>query len=151
MTQPTGVPAIPDFRTTASCEGLARFLRAAIDRSGAKPMRIRLLTSKNEPVVLSWDSPATVVDVTDDAPSDVAKSYGKLDLRTGTFRPNDTPQFGDVLSLLRAVSEQPQAVARAYGRATGQCCFCHRRLTDPRSVRAGYGPTCADRYGLPWG
>jgi len=24
-------------------------------------------------------------------------------------------------------------------------------LTDPRSVAVGYGPDCADNYGLPWG
>jgi len=24
-------------------------------------------------------------------------------------------------------------------------------LTDPRSVSMGYGPVCAENYGLPWG
>ena len=39
----------------------------------------------------------------------------------------------------------------AIGRRTGSCCFCARELTDGRSVRVGYGPVCADHYGLPWG
>lgn len=39
----------------------------------------------------------------------------------------------------------------AWGRSTSKCCFCSRPLTDPRSESAGYGETCASRYGLPWG
>lgn len=31
------------------------------------------------------------------------------------------------------------------------CCFCHHPLNDTRSENAGYGPDCADKYGLPWG
>ena len=38
-----------------------------------------------------------------------------------------------------------------WGRTSAHCCFCSRPLTDPRSESAGYGETCASRYGLPWG
>ena len=38
-----------------------------------------------------------------------------------------------------------------WGRSVHKCCFCNTTLTDPRSEMAGYGPTCAGRYGLPWG
>lgn len=48
-------------------------------------------------------------------------------------------------------NKNPQQVAAAYGQSTGNCCFCARELTDPRSVEVGYGPICADRFGLPWG
>jgi hypothetical protein len=41
--------------------------------------------------------------------------------------------------------------AAAFGHETGVCCFCSRGLTDERSVTVGYGPICAERYGLPWG
>lgn len=40
---------------------------------------------------------------------------------------------------------------RVYGRNTGNCCFCARELTTGESVAMGYGPICADKYGLPWG
>jgi len=40
---------------------------------------------------------------------------------------------------------------KIYGIKTGNCCFCSKELTDHRSVEAGYGPICAERYGLPWG
>ena len=41
--------------------------------------------------------------------------------------------------------------ASAYGKAHGFCMFCSLELTDQRSVDAGYGPTCANKYDLPWG
>lgn len=45
----------------------------------------------------------------------------------------------------------PAGAASAYGKITGSCCFCALDLTDARSIAVGYGPTCADNYGLPWG
>lgn len=41
--------------------------------------------------------------------------------------------------------------AAAFGHLTGRCVFCTTALSDERSVSVGYGPTCADRHGLPWG
>jgi hypothetical protein len=38
----------------------------------------------------------------------------------------------------------------AIGRKTGICQFCHRGLTHPESKLRGYGPTCAQKNGLPW-
>ncbi len=47
------------------------------------------------------------------------------------------------------------AMAKAHSVAAGTCMFCARVLDDPRSNPnaggAGYGPTCAIKYGLPWG
>lgn len=40
--------------------------------------------------------------------------------------------------------------AKAHGAQHGNCCFCSRDLTTDESVSNGYGPICADRYGLPW-
>lgn len=33
----------------------------------------------------------------------------------------------------------------------GRCCYCHIKLTQPESVRRGYGPICAKTRGLPYG
>lgn len=41
--------------------------------------------------------------------------------------------------------------AAEFGKITGTCVFCSRRLTDERSVEAGYGPKCAANNGLAWG
>jgi hypothetical protein len=56
-----------------------------------------------------------------------------------------------VYNALVEFSKNPQEVAAKYGKETGVCCFCGRQLTDERSVEVGYGPICADNWGLPWG
>jgi len=56
-----------------------------------------------------------------------------------------------VLEALRQLAEETVAFVSGYGRKTGRCCFCGLQLTDGRSVVVGYGPICADNYGLPWG
>ena len=38
-----------------------------------------------------------------------------------------------------------------YGHKTGRCQICRRKLTDPKSIKHGYGPTCAHNNGLPYG
>ncbi len=56
-----------------------------------------------------------------------------------------------IVAALRAIALDPAKAAQAYGTLTGQCCFCSRDLTDARSIDKGYGPVCADHFGLPWG
>jgi Family of unknown function (DUF6011) len=70
--------------------------------------------------------------------------------RAGQFEPaRDTdPALGDKL---RAFAADPAGVAGAHGRLTHNCCFCNAALTDERSELVGYGPVCADNFGLPWG
>ena len=46
-------------------------------------------------------------------------------------------------------NRDPAGKAKLYGHMTSSCCFCGLELNDPRSVMAGYGPICADNYGLP--
>jgi hypothetical protein len=59
------------------------------------------------------------------------------------------PEFLQVLtSLLVEFGLNPAGVAKAYGKLMGNCCFCGLKLTDPKSVAAGYGPICAEHYGL---
>lgn len=36
------------------------------------------------------------------------------------------------------------------GKEQGFCCFCSRTLTNDGSLEHGYGPICAEKYGLPW-
>jgi len=54
-------------------------------------------------------------------------------------------------ALLASLANDPEQVARVHGHATGACCFCSRDLTDARSVGVGYGPICAENFGLAWG
>jgi hypothetical protein len=55
------------------------------------------------------------------------------------------------INALRFIGDNALAAAVASGHATGNCSFCARDLTDPRSTSVGYGPICAARFGLPWG
>jgi len=75
--------------------------------------------------------------------------YGRIAL-DGTFqRSRDCTD--EIAELLEAFSGDPAGIAAAYGKLTGNCCFCGRRLSDERSTDMGYGPTCASNYELAWG
>jgi hypothetical protein len=39
----------------------------------------------------------------------------------------------------------------AFAQEGSQCFICGRDLDTPESLTAGYGPTCAEKHGLPWG
>lgn len=57
----------------------------------------------------------------------------------------------DAIPFLRAFAVQPEVGAKQSARFTGRCCFCNTRIKDARSTEVGYGPDCAESYGLPWG
>lgn len=78
--------------------------------------------------------------------------YGRIN-RAGGFEPGrDAPE--GLGAGLRRFAADPASVAAEHGRLTGRCCFCNHALgegEDRRSVEVGYGPVCADHFGLPWG
>jgi hypothetical protein len=41
--------------------------------------------------------------------------------------------------------------AAKWGHEHQWCVFCSKNLSDPRSEAVGYGQTCANKRGLPWG
>jgi len=90
-----------------------------------------------------------VINITDGRPYGCNTFYGRIDLQGGLVAGRG--MVDEVQDFLTTFDAQPELVATAYGHRTGSCCFCSRTLTDGRSVAKGYGPICADRYGLPWG
>lgn len=44
----------------------------------------------------------------------------------------------------------PDEAAALFGQKIGACGFCHTELTRRYSREKGYGPTCADKHGLPF-
>lgn len=56
----------------------------------------------------------------------------------------------DVKQRIAKVGADVVTAAKAHGAQHNNCCFCSRDLTTDESVSNGYGPICADRYGLPW-
>ncbi len=61
---------------------------------------------------------------------------------------SDSARLAKLTALLVEFGRTPAAVAKAYGLLTGNCCFCGRALSDERSTSAGFGPVCAESYGL---
>jgi hypothetical protein len=41
--------------------------------------------------------------------------------------------------------------AARFGHEHKRCVYCHKNLTDARSMGVGYGSDCASAHGLPWG
>ena len=77
--------------------------------------------------------------------------FGRI-LENGTFEQSPRQEAPEsVITLLRRFSADPVTVATEHGRRTGSCCFCNRTLNDKRSIEVGYGPICADKFGLEWG
>jgi hypothetical protein len=56
-----------------------------------------------------------------------------------------------VVKALRDFAQSPAEIAASHGHRTNNCCFCSRALTNKSSVKVGYGPICAENFGLPWG
>lgn len=56
----------------------------------------------------------------------------------------------DIIKTVNEFSAAPHKVALAHAKKLGRCCFCSTTLSTATSKRLGYGPTCADHYGLPW-
>lgn len=71
--------------------------------------------------------------------------------RDGTVLRAGKGKFAEVENILRELAADPLQVLKQNGIATSQCCYCGRALNDPRSREVGYGPICADKYGLPYG
>ncbi len=55
------------------------------------------------------------------------------------------------ITALDKFETDPHKASALEGHATGACCFCGRELETAASVRVGYCPVCAVKYGLPWG
>jgi len=54
----------------------------------------------------------------------------------------------DILAILGKLVDDPLGFAKLYGQETGVCCCCNRELTDPKSIEAGIGPVCQEKWGL---
>ena len=60
----------------------------------------------------------------------------------------------DALAILASASRDEQGwlvFGLAFAQEGSRCFRCGRELDQPESLLAGYGETCADKLGLPWG
>lgn len=72
--------------------------------------------------------------------------YGRVDQSGQFFKSNSADQ--DVVEILKRFASAPAETAAQYGKLTGNCCFCGRKLSDEKSLKNGYGPVCAVNYGI---
>jgi hypothetical protein len=94
-------------------------------------------------------TPGTV-NVTDGKPFGENVWYGRIAL-DGAWEPSRSGCPAEVEVLLDRLEVDPAGLAKVHGQRFGNCCFCGLELTTKESVCAGYGPICADKWGLPWG
>ena len=115
--------------------------------------KIRLATQSGAKVVLSVAGARSKyrgqVMLTDGGPFGDNVWYGRIDVDGGVFPSRSMTD--DVMRLLKELSLDAAKVTGSHGRKTGSCSFCAKHLEDKRSVSVGYGPTCAQKYSLPWG
>jgi hypothetical protein len=50
------------------------------------------------------------------------------------------------VEVLKAIDENPRGCSGAFGRITGRCGMCNRRLSGPSSISLGIGPECISRF-----
>lgn len=79
-----------------------------------------------------------------------SKWYGAIDKHGKWECPSKVPSAvrEEIADTLYQLASDPAGTAKVQGKLTGHCCFCGTGLTDPHSVAAGFGPYCADKYGL---
>jgi len=143
----TGLEAMEQVDLT----DLVEFMHAAGEN--LKFPKIRLATEDGHRVVLSIAGPRAkrpgTINVTDGGPFGDNSWFGRIAL-DGTFEPARGCTT-EVQDMLNNMADDPAGVATEHGHKTGNCCFCNRELTDPRSTKVGFGPTCAENFGLAWG
>lgn len=124
--------------------------------NGLKYPKIRLLAPSGKPVVISRNGQMSKnpghLSVTNGGRYGTAENtyYGRV-TPSGEFFANSWAQNRDsydVRPLLQELAADPIGVATKYGKLTGHCMFCQKKLTDPQSTALGYGPVCAKHYGL---
>ena len=57
----------------------------------------------------------------------------------------------DVVKVIKDLAVDPAGVAKAMAGKLNMCMFCGATLSDEESKEKGYGPVCAENFGLPWG
>ncbi len=78
--------------------------------------------------------------------------YGRISIPDGEvlWRRIGDEVKAELITLLDEFCENPKKVAILHGQLTGNCCFCSLVLSDPKSLKLGYGPICAGHYRLPY-
>jgi hypothetical protein len=142
--------------TTTQVRGAVAEISSLFERAsanGLKYPKIHLETDNGHSVRLSRAGERSKyvgqIMVTDGMPFGSNKFFGRIDEAGNLTEGRDMTR--DVGRLIENFAADPAGIASIHGRRTGNCCFCHKELTTTESLAVGYGPVCADKFGLPWG
>ncbi len=77
---------------------------------------------------------------------------GKLPAADKNIILYDSPLFNhtELINELDTILSNPISESALQGKEYGRCCFCNRELDNEGSIQHGYGPICAEKWGLPW-
>jgi hypothetical protein len=125
---------------TAQAKGL-KFPKILLQGTAGQPVQFALAGERSKY--------AGQVMITDGRPFGSSRYYGRITQDGGLVASREMVE--SVRELVDAFAENPAYIASHYGKATGSCCFCRRNLETKESLAVGYGPVCADKFGLPWG
>lgn len=116
-------------------------------------VKVKLQTAQGQHLVFSRAGAnskyAGQIIITDGGPFGNNKFFGRVDVTGEFFATRSATQ--EVCNLVKEFADDPATTAGRYGRLTGGCSFCNHGLKDDRSVKVGYGPVCAQNFGLAWG
>lgn len=149
-----GIEEKPESETVGDLHGLVDLFTEALGKLKFPKIKLEV---KGYPLRLSLAGPKSKyhgsVIITDGGPYGDNKWYGAVS-PSGTWTPSKsvTPELRSIIArTLTAFSNDPKHAAMTYGHMSSNCCFCNKQLDTKESVAAGYGPVCADKWGLPWG
>ena len=150
-----GLEVVPTTTEVGNLEGLVELFEAALEN--AKRPKI-VLTSAGQKIKLTVAGPKSkyhgCIMITDGGPYGDNKWFGTVNPVDGTWLPSKSTtedQITIIKRVLEAFANNPHKAAMTYGKAMHNCCFCSKQLDTKESQFAGYGPVCADKWGLPWG
>lgn len=103
---------------------------------GDKLLAVDNLTGETQGMWAGWVFVAELVDHTN-----------RNRRKAGSQRPANTYHGPTQMrALLEQIADDPQAAAKAFGKQTGHCGRCGRKLTDPVSIEFGIGPVCREWF-----
>lgn len=69
--------------------------------------------------------------------------------RSGHALPGSIPiAVSPIAQFFIRINDDMQRAILNYGLHSGECAICGRPLTDPRSLKNGIGPVCAQNQGI---
>lgn len=77
--------------------------------------------------------------------------YGKIDSEGRLTLARRMPVCEELHTLVQEIGANPSVAGKVHGNKYDNCMFCGRDLKTTDSVYFGYGPICAEKWGLEWG